>query len=255
MITKRPSVTRPETARRVVALPARQPEPPHVHRDGVVAQREARQVAHAGAAPVAGDDEVGGEVVLGLPGILGPVAPPHPGDPAAAPAQVRHLGVAQQRERRLLLGGRGEHVEQVPLRDHRDERVPDGEPREVGDRRRARVEDDPRLLDRLPRQLGEAVPQAQLVDQRHRRDVDGVAAEVPQEVAVLLQHGDLDPGPREHQSQHDPGGPAADDRARRPLLCHGDPPRSARGQHARTGRTERRSAHTLRSASTRLSQE
>ena len=154
------------------------------------------------------------------------VAPPHPGDPAAAPAQVRDLGVAQQRERRLLLGGRGEHVEQVPLRDHRDERVPDGEPRQVGDRRRARVEDDPRLLDRLPRQLGEAVPETQLVDQRHRRDVDGVAAEVPQEVAVLLQHGDLDPGPREHQPQHDPGGPAADDRARRPLLCHRDPPRS-----------------------------
>ena len=41
--------------------------------------------------------------------------------------------------------------------------------------------------------------------------MDGVAAEVAQEVAVLLQHHDLDAGARQQEAQHHAGEPAAHD--------------------------------------------
>ena len=41
----------------------------------------------------------------------------------------------------------------------------------------------------------------------------GVAAEVAQEVGVLLQHRHLDAGPGQQQAEDHPGGAAADDEA------------------------------------------
>ncbi len=46
-----------------------------------------------------------------------------------------------------------------------------------------------------------------------RRRVDGVAAEVAQEVAVLLEHDDAHAAPGEQQAEHEAGGTAADDDA------------------------------------------
>ena len=68
------------------------------------------------------------------------------------------------------------------------------------------------------RQRGEPLAEPQLVQQRQRGGVHGVAAEVAQEVGVLLQHGDLDAGPGQQQPQDHPGGPAADHEAGRALV-------------------------------------
>ena len=52
--------------------------------------------------------------------------------------------------------------------------------------------------------------------------MDGVAAEIAQEIGVLLQHDDVDAGAREQKAEHHAGRPAADDAAARgePLGCH-----------------------------------
>jgi hypothetical protein len=63
------------------------------------------------------------------------------------------------------------------------------------------------------RQLQELIQQAKLVDDFERGRVDGIAAEVAQEVGMLLQHHDVDAGARQQQPQHHAGGPAAGDAA------------------------------------------
>ena len=63
----------------------------------------------------------------------------------------------------------------------------------------------------LMRQLEEFVEQAEFVDQLERRGMDGVAAEVAQEVLVLFQHDHVDAGPRQQEAEHHAGRPAAGD--------------------------------------------
>ena len=65
----------------------------------------------------------------------------------------------------------------------------------------------------LVRPREELVEQAELVHDLQRRGVDGVAAEVAQEVGVLLEHDDVDAGAREQEAEHHPGRTAAGDAA------------------------------------------
>jgi hypothetical protein len=183
-----------------------------------------------GVPAVAGHGEVGPDLAGGA--VRGAV--PHAADPVALADQVGHLGGHAQRERRLPPARVGEQVEQVPLRRHRDVGVGDVQPAEVPERHAAAVagrEDD--LLDPGVRQPGELVGQAQLVEQLQRGGVHGVAAEVAEEVGVLLQHRHLDPGAGQQQSQHHPGRAAPHDQARR-VLTHRRPPSHASG-HRRSG--------------------
>ena len=53
--------------------------------------------------------------------------------------------------------------------------------------------------------------QAELGEDFHGRGVDGVAAEIAEEVGVLLDHFDGDPGAGEQQPGHHPRGAPADD--------------------------------------------
>ena len=67
----------------------------------------------------------------------------------------------------------------------------------------------------LMRKLEESLQQAELVHELKGRGMNGVAAEIAQEIRVLLQHDDVDPRPRQQQAEHHPGGPAADNAAAR----------------------------------------
>ena len=69
------------------------------------------------------------------------------------------------------------------------------------------------LLDDAVWQAVEPLEQAQLIEQAQGDRVHGVAAEVAQEVGVLLQHGHVDAGARQHQSQKQSRRAAPDDRA------------------------------------------
>jgi len=51
--------------------------------------------------------------------------------------------------------------------------------------------------------------------------MNSVAAKVPQEIAVLLQHHDIDSGARQQEPEHHPGRPAAGNAASRFDVLHG----------------------------------
>ena len=68
-------------------------------------------------------------------------------------------------------------------------------------------------VDLAVRHPGEIAGQAQFVEQPQRAGVHGVAAEVAQEVGVLLHHRDVDAAAGEQQAQHDSRGTAAGDDA------------------------------------------
>ena len=63
---------------------------------------------------------------------------------------------------------------------------------------------DPRGQSRqlLMRQREESIEDAELVHQLQGRRVDGVAAEVAQEIGVLLQHHDVDAAAGEEKAEH-----------------------------------------------------
>ena len=61
------------------------------------------------------------------------------------------------------------------------------------------------------RELQEAFEEAELVEELEGGGVDGVAAEVAEEVFVLFEDGDGDAGAGEEEAEHDAGGASADD--------------------------------------------
>ncbi|MGY3359168.1 hypothetical protein ACVWZK_005831 [Bradyrhizobium sp. GM0.4] len=67
------------------------------------------------------------------------------------------------------------------------------------------------LLQALMRQLQESVDQAELVHHLERRRMHGVAAEVAEEIRMLLQHHDIDAGAPEEIAEHHARRSAADD--------------------------------------------
>jgi hypothetical protein len=115
-------------------------------------------------------------------------------------------------------GGLGEQVEKIPLWHHRDVRVRHLQPAHVGQLHHAPVVGgEPRRGELAVRHGGELLAQPQFVEQGQRRGVHRVAAEVPEEVGVLLQHGHLDPGPGQQQACHHACWAATDDHAARVL--------------------------------------
>ena len=67
------------------------------------------------------------------------------------------------------------------------------------------------------RQRVERLAEPEFVQQPQRRRVHGVAAEVAQEVRVLLQHGHVDAGAGEQQAEEHAGRTAACDGAGGPV--------------------------------------
>jgi hypothetical protein len=168
------------------------PKPPGVDRNGELLGPEIRLLARDRPAAVAGDSQVGAELLGGS--VVRAVADSL--DASRFADQLRDLALHPQREGRLLPAGLCEQIEQVPLRHHRDVRIPHPQPAEIGNDHAA-VDPDRKgdLVQPAVRELREPLSEAQLVEQLQGRRVHGVAAEVPQEVAVLLQDAHLDTGP------------------------------------------------------------
>ncbi len=83
------------------------------------------------------------------------------------------------------------------------------------------------LADLLVGKLQEVVEGAQLVHQLERRGMDGVPAEVAEEVRVLLQHEHVDARAREQVTQHHPRRTAPRDAAAHRDLVRHEPFRRA----------------------------
>ena len=137
----------------------------------------------------------------------------HAGDRAAVVDEVGHLRLHEQPEGWIPLPVLGEKVQEVPLRHERHERAVRSDVSEVAHRHRLSADDAADLAHLGVRALEELVEQAELVHDVERRRVHGVAAEVAQEVSVLLQHHDVDAGAGQQESEHHSGGSAAGDAA------------------------------------------
>ena len=61
------------------------------------------------------------------------------------------------------------------------------------------------------RMLQESLQHAELVEDFHRRGMNGVASEIVKEVGVFLEYLHIAAGAGEQQSRHHAGGPAAND--------------------------------------------
>jgi hypothetical protein len=101
------------------------------------------------------------------------------------------------------------------LRHEGDEGVFCVEATEIGDPDRRLAEFAVHRLQPLVRKLQKFVDQAEFVHHLQRRGMHRIAAKIPEEVGVLLQHRDIDAGASQQISQHHAGGTAADDAAPR----------------------------------------
>ncbi len=140
-------------------------------------------------------------------------ARPHADNARILLDDIGHLGLRAQAKCRASRGTGGEEIEELPLRHEGDELASGRQVREIGDRDDRVADPSLDLAQLLMRSFKEAVEQAELVHHFEGRGMNRIAAEVAQEIRVLLQHHDVDAGASEQQAEHHPGRPAASDAA------------------------------------------
>lgn len=85
--------------------------------------------------------------------------------------------------------------------------------REIGHGYCEYAEDPVDLGSLLVRKLQQIIQQLELMHHLQCRGMDRVPAEVAEEIGVLLEHDDRHSGAGQHQAEHHPGRPTADDAA------------------------------------------
>ena len=134
-------------------------------------------------------------------------------DPTVFLNQLFGLGPHPQIESLVAAAVLGQEIEKIPLRHHGNEFAVRRQMAKIRHRNAFVTDLSAELLDLLVRQFEEFVEQAQLIHQLKRRRMYGIAAKIAEEIGVLFQHDDLDPGPRQEETEHHPGRPAAGDDA------------------------------------------
>jgi hypothetical protein len=116
----------------------------------------------------------------------------------------------------------GKKIEEVPLRHECHELAARRQMSEVRERIFLVSEECANARGLLMRQLEKIVEQSELAHQFQGRRVDGVAAEVAQEVGVFFQYHHVDASSRQQEPEHQSARAAADDAApgREPLGRH-----------------------------------
>jgi hypothetical protein len=192
---------------------ARDAEPEDVDGDAFLDDVEMSGGDGGGVAAVAADGERGvdfGGAVGGVGGDAGDAG----GVGGIGLDETGCLPAHAEREAGVMCGFGGEEVEEVPLWRERDVFADGGEVGAVGYRKVAAPDVDGDALDDGVADGGEeAIKQAELVEELEGGGVDGVAAEVAEEVGVLLEDGDFNAGAGEQEAEHDSGRASADDAA------------------------------------------
>ena len=203
----------PTHAGRRVVAPARKPEPQHVDGRAKAFDLKPGRAAHRGVPPIGPDDQV-------RPLFL--VADPHPDRAAALEEHIGHRSAHAQRKMGRARRLAGQEIEEVPLRHHRDEAAARRKAAEVGEFQAVLAELRLDLGDAVVRQLEQPLEKAELRHDFKGGGMKRVAAEVAQEIRVLLEDQGADAGARKHEPEQHAGGPAAgDDHARRNAACRG----------------------------------
>jgi hypothetical protein len=159
-------------------------------------------------AAIAADDEGGTNLDLAGWGVGADA-----GDAVAGFDKAGGFVLHQEMKAGQLRGLRGEEIEEVPLRHEGNELGVGGEMSEVAHAERLSADGDGQLGELLMREREELVEQTKLVEELERRGMDGVAAEVAEEVFVFFEDSDIDSGAGEEEAEHDSGWASADDAA------------------------------------------
>ena len=187
----------------------RQAHPQHIHRRPEILRRKTGGGADGRVAPVGADGELGADRdrAVGRRRL-------DADDFVALDDEAGRLVLHEEAEARIAGGPGSEEIEKVPLRHQRDVFADRRQVREIdGEVGVAEGQRQPvRLLVGEGQEIGE---EAELVHQFEGRGVDGVAAEIAEEVGVLLEHDDIDPGAGEEKAEHHPRRSAAGDAAGR----------------------------------------
>lgn len=192
----------------VLARRLRDPEPEHVHRRGDTDRCEAGRGPKRRVTTGCIDDQPRAELHSALRGDAG-----HADGAPSLAHDVVDAGGAQQPEAGMPFGLGGQEVEEVPLRHERHDLARCRQMSEVGHRQFGAVPAEGDVRGIGVRASEELVEEAEFTQQFLGRRVDGVAAEVAEEVGVLLDHRDVDALAHEEQSEHEAGGAAAHDDA------------------------------------------
>jgi hypothetical protein len=199
-------------------------QPQHVHRRAEVHDLKSGKLAQLRVPPIGADHQIGAHLERAVRELR--FQPHHA---VAVPDEIVHLGQHPELEGRIQLALVGEEIEEVPLREEGDEAAARGKMGEVGEDDHLVADDAADLAHLLVRQLEKRVEESELVHHFERGGMDGVAAEVAQEIGVLLQHQDVDAGAGEQEAEHHAGRAAPGDGAgRRDFLRHPDLTRHAR---------------------------
>ena len=135
----------------------------------------------------------------------------HAGDNSVAFDEADGIPAHAQGEVRITGCLRGEKVQKVPLRHQRNEFGVRGQVREVADLEPASSDDGRDTVYLGMANLEELVEEAKFVHQLQRGGMDGIAAKIAEEVLVLFEHGDGEPGAGEQKAEHDTGWTSTDD--------------------------------------------
>jgi hypothetical protein len=121
----------------------------------------------------------------------------HADDAAALFQHAFGLGLQNEAERRKALGLVAQEIEELPLRHHRDEAATRAQPPEIRHIRGLLSDLHVDVVGLVVRPLQEGFKQPQFVQHFQRGRVHRVAAEVAQEIRVLLEHDHGHAGARE----------------------------------------------------------
>jgi hypothetical protein len=104
-----------------------------------------------------------------------------------------------------------EEIQKVPLWHQRKEAALRSEIRHITEKGRFPTDDGADFSDFLMGAFQKFAEQTQFMHGLKSRRMNGVTAEVSQEIGVLLQDQDFDSRPRQEVSEHHPGGASASD--------------------------------------------
>src|SRR5271155_3567934 len=99
---------------------------------------------------------------------------------------------------------------------------------EIGYLNLGTANDDPQIADLVMADLEKLLKQSEFVHDLQGRGMDRIPAEIAEEILVLFEYGDADPGARQQKPEHDTRRSSAGDAARgtnwrfghvRSLLC------------------------------------
>jgi hypothetical protein len=169
---------------------------------------EACFFADDGTAAVGSDGESGAEFLLAIFGFRTDSC-----DAIIFDDETGDFRFHEQVELRIASGLFGDEIEEVPLGHEADEFTVDGQVRKVGDGDGEIVDDGADFAELLVRDAEEIVEEAEFVDELKSGGVDGVAAEVAEEVGVFFEDEDFDTGASEEEGEDHAGGAASGDEA------------------------------------------